>query len=59
MDRKNDGRTGTAHFLRVELASATKDRLARGGAGTDYPSDTIEVSAATENRRRSLLTGLI
>ena len=53
MDRENDDKTSSVHFLRFELAPAMRAELRRGAAlkiGVDHPEYQASVAVATDVR---------
>ncbi|MGA8203693.1 MAG: DUF3501 family protein [Woeseiaceae bacterium] len=61
LDRADDVKTSSVHFLRFELNEAMVDAL-RGGAplaaGIDHPNYQVEISPVDDNVRQSLLDDL-
>ncbi|MDE2259354.1 MAG: DUF3501 family protein [Betaproteobacteria bacterium] len=61
LERQNETKTSTVHFLRYELTGAMIASLRTGavlGAGVDHPAYQAEVAAVPEPLRRSLLADL-
>jgi Protein of unknown function (DUF3501) len=61
LDRADEGKTSSVHFLRFELTGDMVDAL-RGGAalaaGIDHPNYQVEISPVDDKVRRSLLDDL-
>lgn len=61
LERADDAKTSSVHFLRFELSEAMVDAL-RGGAplaaGIDHPNYQVEISPVDDNVRQSLLDDL-
>lgn len=61
IERENDEKTSSVHFLRFELDAAMKDRLRAGAAlsiGVDHPSYVASVEEVGDGVRASLLRDL-
>ena len=61
LDRENDEKTSSVHFLRFELTAAMVTALRSGealGLGIDHPSYRHSVPEVSEAARKSLLADL-
>ena len=62
LERENDDKTSSVHFLRFELDPAMVRSLKQGGAlgvGVDHPEYRAEVPAVEPNVRDALVADLV
>ncbi|HWQ37351.1 MAG TPA: DUF3501 family protein [Burkholderiales bacterium] len=61
LERENEQKTASVHFLRFELTDAMKDALRQGkslAVGVDHPNYTFSVDRVPEGVRQSLINDL-